>query len=51
MHGRACHREVIVDCSHCIFLTNGNTLLENECHKAAETRLQELTVSYALSLC
>ena len=44
-------RCMIVDCSYCIFVTNGNTLLENKCQKAAETRLQELTVSYALSLC
>ena len=37
-------REVIIDCSRAIFLTNGNTLLENKRQGAAQTRLQQLTV-------
>ena len=28
-----------------LFLTNGNTLLENKCQRASETRLHELSVT------
>ena len=43
MHAWACRRarETVA----ILFLTNGNTLLENKCQRASETRLHELSVT------